>query len=199
LVTSPHLPDLIAGPILRRVSQHEIVLTLVTARAAPLSWRVFASHELIGSGQFCASHPGRLDLGKHAFLHCLTIALPDALPGNCHIAYDIGIETGSGIDWLQETAPQILYPQRTMPGFVYKSHIDQVLHGSCRKPHHKGIDGLTLADEIVAEVQDPESYPAMMIFTGDQVYTDDIAGPFLTAVTQVVEPLLLSSLESVTD
>jgi hypothetical protein len=74
------------------------------------------------------------------------------------------------------------------------------MHGSCRKPHHPGGDGLAQADRLLCELVEhgladhpndhtPSSlleWPSLLMLTGDQIYADDVAGPMLQAIHQVV-------------
>ena len=65
-----------------------------------------------------------------------------------------------------------------------------LLHGSCRKPHFPCADGLVRADSWLAERLDQtEQRPAWLMMSGDQVYVDDVAGPMLHAIHQLIERL----------
>lgn len=180
--------------MLRHVSRDQLVLCLVTSHSTPVHWRLYygsAGDSPSEAGVFSASHQGRIDLGARAFLHCVTITPGTQLPFDTPIGYDIGIETDATISWLADTAPTVCYGTKERPRFVLKSRVDQVLHGSCRKPHHDGDDGLLCADSILAEAsaKGAEYQPAMLLCTGDQVYTDDVAGPYLSAIVQVARML----------
>ncbi|MEM7257029.1 MAG: alkaline phosphatase D family protein [Pseudomonadota bacterium] len=188
------LPLLLAGPLLRRVSSRQIVLNLVTSQATAMHCRVFtrtAGDTAVATDVIPCEHNGRFDLGTHAFLHAITIELAADLPRDEWITYDVGLECDGEVLWLNKTAPSISYDSQARPGFVLKSRIDQLLHGSCRKPHYDGIDGLLCVDDMLARARatGAAEQPAMLMLTGDQVYTDDVAGPYLSAITQVVQQL----------
>ncbi|WP_410959906.1 hypothetical protein, partial [Salmonella sp. SAL4362] len=76
-----------------------------------------------------------------------------------------------------------LYPGRQRASLVLKPRLDQLLHGSCRKPHHPAADGLLQVDRLLEEnLLQAESRPALLMMSGDQVYADDVAGPMLVAI-----------------
>jgi hypothetical protein len=188
------LPDLIAGPVLRHASTSQLVIWLVTSKSADLHWQLFSddkSAQPTEHGIFKAGHTGCIKLGERAFLHCLTIEPDKALPTDCWIGYDIGIAADPDITWLRDTADDLNYPGRSRPEFVIKSRVDQVLHGSCRKPHFDGTDALQKLDELLAtaRTEGAHAQPAMLLCTGDQVYTDDVAGPYLSAIVQTIQLL----------
>jgi len=130
----------------------------------------------------------------------LRLHLDQPLPVDRWIGYDIGLHINDDLRWLAQTAPSICYEGRQRPEFVFKSRVDQLLHGSCRKPHFDGRDGLLVVDELLskARAEGVEQQPALLLCTGDQVYTDDVAGPLLTAIMQVIDQLGLVS-ESLPD
>jgi hypothetical protein len=178
---------------LRHVSASQIVVWLVTSRSSDLHWRLYAGGEQEPFSAGCAekNHDGCVQIGVSAFVHCLLIEPDTELSTDSWIGYDIGIESGADTLWLQETAPDLCYSNRPRPEFVLKSTVDQVLHGSCRKPHFDGTDGLLCVDTLLEQsIKDkPGSRPALLMCTGDQVYTDDVSGPLLSCVTQVIKLL----------
>lgn len=147
--------------------------------------------EIIHEQQLAPGHTGQFDLGRQAHLHAIRLDLEHDLPRDQWLEYDLGVELGGTTKWLSETAPAVCYPGRERPGFVFKSRIDQLLHGSCRKPHYSGLDALASVDVQLQEAraQGAHRQPAMLLFTGDQVYTDDIAGPHLYAISQLTRLL----------
>lgn len=50
-----------------------------------------------------------------------------------------------------------------------------LLHGSCRKMHGIGKEGLAAADYLIAEnLLEPKKRPHQLFLTGDQIYADDV-------------------------
>ncbi|MGC3874566.1 alkaline phosphatase family protein [Halomonas sp. GXIMD04776] len=185
------LPDVLAGPILRRIEPQRLVLWLMATRPLTLS---------------LVLHPDRLDsrsitldetlcrcvpVGRHAYVHLIEVTLETALPQDVAIGYDLRItQPGGGDTGIADWAPHLLYGGESCPGFVIKSRLDSVLHGSCRKPHYSSGDGLARADAWLAERHDqPEERPALLLLTGDQIYADDVAGPMLSAIHELIERL----------
>ena len=191
--TTP-LPEVLAGPLLRRLSAERLVIWLVGSRPLDL-------HLLLHP----AGHPPRrltlderrlqrLPLGRHAWLHLIDVALDTPLPQGVRIDYDLKItpeggdrKGGSGI---AEWAPHLLHEGATHPAFVLANSHRRLLHGSCRRPHHDGPDGLVRADAWLAERRDtPDAWPAWLLMTGDQIYADDVAGPLLVAIHALIRRL----------
>ena len=90
----------------------------------------------------------------------------------------------------------MLYPGRSTLGFVIQSQVRSVLHGSCRKPHYarkegsSAGDGLVRADQHLLELAaTPTEWPALLMMGGDQIYTDDVAGPMLVAIHRLLDEL----------
>ncbi|MGQ7960398.1 alkaline phosphatase family protein [Pseudomonas sp. SP16.1] len=184
----PTLPDVLAGPLLRRLEPGRLVLWLVASR--PLALRLCLQPE--GQAErlhALAAHCRQLPLGRHAVLHLIDLALTQPLPQDVRIAYDLQILDGDAARGMADWAPQLLYPGRSRADFVLKARIDQLLHGSCRKPHHAATDGLLCADRLLAAQPEAAQRPALLLMNGDQVYVDDVAGPTLCAIHQLIERL----------
>ncbi len=199
---SPHtmtdLPTLLCGPVLRHVSAQQLVIWLVTGTDASLVLECYQGDTTLASAEFHSGHPGYVRLGEHAHLHLLTLAPETPLPQDVWLSYDIGILSAEPTRWLRHNRDCLLYDaigsqSAPRPNFVIKSHIDHILHGSCRKPHHPGSDGLLVVDEVLAAARLPGAelgaQPALLMFSGDQIYADDVAGPMLYAIQQVIARL----------
>ena len=188
--TAETLPPVLAGPLLRRIEPGRLVLWLVGSRPLQLSLLIESeAHGLERAVTLDGTKCQQLPFGRDAVLHLIDVPLDEPLPTDCLIEYDlrIGGEDGQGIaHW----APHLLHEGATKPSFVIKSRLDRVLHGSCRKPHHAAKDGLLCVDDLIEQhLHTPESRPALLLMTGDQVYADDVAGPMLVAVHALVRRL----------
>lgn len=177
------LPTVLAGPILRRIESRRLVLWLVATRRLTPVLRLSLDEgvEYVLDGDACRV----IAVGRHAFLHLIDLRLESSLPLDQQIDYDLLID-GEGI---AQWAPHLVYGETHQPSFVLRSRIDQLLHGSCRKPHFPAPDGLLCADRLLAADPAPEQRPALLLMTGDQVYADDVAGPMLRAIHQLIERL----------
>lgn len=213
------LPLVLAGPLLRRVEARRLVLWLATSQVArprlelDLGEAGTAIHELEPGTPACR----HLVAGRH--LHYLLVDVPLAtpLPVGRWIGYRLALAPlapSAPPAWqdLSLWAPDLCYPGRTSPGFVFLPQVAALLHGSCRKPHYPSEDGLAAADRLLAELiaaseipgapppipephpssLPPESLPAWpsaLLLTGDQIYADDVGGPLLRAIHQLIPRL----------
>jgi len=182
-LTDPSLlPPVLAGPLLRRLQPTRLVMWLVGSRELALNLRLQGVGDIPLDAGKCTVIP----VGSHAFVHLIDVALDSALPCDTRIDYDLLIDNAAGVAvW----APHLLYGEATSPNFVLRARIDQLLHGSCRKPHHPATDGLLCVDQLLAEEADPQQRPALLMMSGDQVYADDVAGPMLRAIHALIERL----------
>ncbi|OPB21822.1 alkaline phosphatase D family protein [Pseudomonas fluorescens] len=179
------LPAVIAGPLLRRLEPQRLVIWLVGSRALPLSLMLqLPSGEALDI-PLDATHCQVVPVGRHAFIHLIDIALSQALPQDEIIGYDLLID-GLGI---AQWAPHLLYGDATTPSFVLHSRIHHLVHGSCRKPHHRADEGLLCVDRLLADARTPLDRPALLMMNGDQIYADDVAGPMLRAIHGLIARL----------
>lgn len=182
------LPDVLAGPLLRRMEPGRLVLWLVASRALDLQLWLRADGEEPRT-QSLEAHCQRLPLGHHAVLHLIDLPLEQALPQDVRITYDLQIVEDQGTRGMADWAPHLLYDGAVHADFVLRSRVDQLLHGSCRKPHHAAADGLLCADRLLAGQRDAAQRPSLLLMSGDQVYVDDVAGPMLCAIHQLIARL----------
>jgi hypothetical protein len=184
------LPLVLAGPLLRRLEAGRLVFWLVASE--PLALRLMlqpdgcAPRSVDLNDERCR----QLRIGTSAWLHLIDVRLDTSLPVDRLIEYDLlilhdGRERGVA-DW----ASHLIHENASRPAFVVRSRYDDLLHGSCRKPHHPAADGLVTVDALVAEARrTPEQWPAALLMTGDQIYADDVAGPTLVAIHALVRRL----------
>ncbi|MDP3189237.1 alkaline phosphatase D family protein [Limnobacter sp.] len=197
VIDENRINTLLAGPILRRMQCDRITLWLATSK--PVHWRLslFPNghdsqvHEL-------RSHCRQLKAAQRLYIHLIDLPLDMALPENIWVGYELSFQCNGQDEWTSVTqeAPHLLYPGKNTLGFVLKNRLDQVLHGSCRKPHFarkegsRAGDGLARADQLLLEKADqPAEWPALLVMGGDQIYTDDVAGPMLVAIHKLIEQL----------
>ncbi|MDW5377878.1 alkaline phosphatase D family protein [Halomonas sp. HP20-15] len=187
------LPEVLAGPLLRRLEPRRVVLWLAASRKLDLTLTLHPPDDRPIEIALDAARCRQLRVGRHLVIQLIDISLEAPLPSDALIGYDLHINDrggdcdGAGIaDW----APHLLYPGQRRPAFVIKSRIDALLHGSCRRPHHPGEDGLARADAWLAPRQEQaEARPALLMLSGDQIYADDVAGPMLVAIHALIARL----------
>ena len=194
------LPAIIAGPIPRRVTPNRIVLWL--ALSAPLDLRL----ELYRAGDSAPllsqalpnATAAQVRIGKHAFVRLIDLQPAEPLPADELLEYDLRVTAADGPpgagEGLTELLPDLCYPGHTRPTLVIRSRLEDLVHGSCRKPHFDGPDALLRLDDLIGAAHrepsgDPLARPALLVMTGDQIYCDDVAGPMLAAIHQVIQRL----------
>ncbi|RTR02932.1 alkaline phosphatase family protein [Halomonas nitroreducens] len=200
-IPNESLPDVLAGPLLRRLSPERLRIWLVASR--PLALKLFLHPEGHGPRRLTLGGDRLrcLPLGRHAHLHLIDLTLETPLPLGVRIDYDLRIVDDQGDAGIADWAPHLLHAGARRPAFVLCDGHHRLLHGSCRRPHHDGPDGLVRADAWLAERRDtPEAWPSWLLMTGDQIYADDVAGPMLVAIHALIRRLGLfdESLEGAT-
>lgn len=180
---SAPLPTVLAGPLLRRCSPERLLIWLIGSRELDLTLELDDGQRTLQLP--LAGHCRCLRLGRHAVLHLLDVHLSQPLPQDRLIHYDLKI----GSEGIAQWAPHLLYPGALRPNFVLRSRFDNLLHGSCRKPHSACPDGLLQVDHILETTTEAAARPALLLMTGDQVYADDVAGPMLTTLHGLIERL----------
>lgn len=199
---SDELPLLLAGPILRRLQPGrisiwcalskpcDVTLTLCNPDGdAPLEL-VFPSDE--------SGHWHQISGGSHLVFGWLDVPLDEPLPAETRIPYSLYLRTESDWQDVVDLAPHLLYPGQSSLSLEVPGRVDSLLHGSCRKPHHDSADGLVAADELLEKMLNGEhdvlpSRPSLLLMSGDQIYTDDVAGPTLLAIHQTISLLGIAS------
>ncbi|KRP61924.1 alkaline phosphatase D family protein [Pseudomonas trivialis] len=177
------LPSVLAGPLLRRLEPRRLVLWLVASCELTLALRLRLPDTTLDID--LDAHCQVVPVGRHAFIHLIDVPMADALPQDVSIGYDLLVNASPMAEW----APHLLYAGTKCPSFVLHSRIHQLLHGSCRKPHHSADEGLLCADRLLASAHTPAERPALLMMSGDQVYADDVAGPMLRAIHALIERL----------
>lgn len=196
-------PDLIvAGPIARKFTQTQLVLWLVSS--APLKGHIQLTFpnatavDITLDPQVCST----TQVGQKAFINLLNIPLDSELQDGDTLYYDLWLQHQNQRQNLTHWLPDVVYPGEPSPSLQLKTQLSDVLFGSCRKPHYPGKDGLLRADKLVGDYFDACSSdkgantgnaaatrPDMLLMTGDQIYADDVAGPMLQAIHQVIDLL----------
>lgn len=182
---------MLAGPILRRLEPGRLVLWLVGSTPLNLTLLLEPMGESLRKVALDADSCRVLAIGRHAYVHLIDVTLSEPLPQDTVIHYDLVAALDDGVEsHIAQWAPQLLHEGQMRPSLVLRSRADDILFGSCRKPHHPSRDGLARADDILADrIGRPEARPAMLMLCGDQVYADDVAGPMLAAIHALIRRL----------
>lgn len=185
------LAEVLAGPLLRRVEPRRVALWLATSRALRLRVEL-QRHD--GRTLVPRLRQRALRAGARLYLQLIELELDEDLPAGHWTGYRIWAAPpeAAADAWRDITEPALCYPGRDTPGFVHQPRVASLLHGSCRKPHHAGGDGLLRADEHLRRCDTGPGappWPSALVLSGDQVYCDDVAGPMLRAIHRLIERL----------
>lgn len=186
------LTPIIAGPILRAVSAQQVTIWTVTTSSAPFSIAITDNSNtsvIVSNDKNVVTQT--VKVGTHAYVNVTTITPDTPLIENHRYYYDITFNQGSAEkQCLKDMMKDIVYADQSSPSFVFRRQLSNIMHGSCRKPHHESADGLLAVDSAIERgFSEPEQQPDMLIMSGDQVYLDDVAGPTLVAIHQVIDTL----------
>lgn len=178
-------------PLLRRAEPERLVFWLATSCPTAIELVLASEGEAERRIRLAEGTHSAIRIGTHAWLHLLDVALDPPLPCARLVDYDLRLAAdGREPAGIAEWAPHLLYPGRQRASLVLKPRLDQLLHGSCRKPHHPAADGLLQVDRLLEEnLLQAESRPALLMMSGDQVYADDVAGPMLVAIHGLIRRL----------
>ncbi|MGW1786416.1 DUF7800 domain-containing protein [Streptomyces sp. NPDC002143] len=204
-----HLPTLLAGPILRRVEPTSVSVWVATSVASMVEVGVWEGATATTAGFFgngTAAHRGsaptiRLGPKLHLALVTLDLTATPLVPG-VNYAYNVafdGVEDLSTLTLLEDSLIEpthlaLGYVPGRLPGFALPPlEIENLhlAHGSCRKPHGFGADGLAALDLLIARTHENAlGRPHQLFLTGDQIYADDVAAGLLPQLTVAGNTLL---------
>jgi hypothetical protein len=187
------LPKILAGPIVRRANAQQVCFWLITKKAYHFSVKLFSQQAPITwfDAQLDDQQLYQVQVGTHGFVNLITLTPNIEISCGSRVHYDITVmDTDGSQSQLCELLPSLIYSGQSHPSFLIRKQISTMLHGSCRKPHHDSNDGLVLVDQQIERGLVGESEPPdLLMMSGDQVYTDDVAGPTLVAIKQTIDIL----------
>lgn len=175
---------------MRHVTPNEVSIWLITTAQNTYSLLLKSQSGTLFDDQLNAEQCQQIPVGKHAFVTMLHVHFTDPLPTQTRLFYDITLTREEHSQSLSALIPTLCYQNESLPSFTVPSSLEHVFHGSCRKPHHDSKDGLLILDQRIQDsLQDKSAMPDLLMMSGDQVYTDDVAGPMLQAIHQVIDLL----------
>ena len=197
---SPSLPEIVAGPILRHCNNNHFTVWLITTNPNYFHCKLFNDESSFFDRKLTKDEFTQVQVGTFAFINLIHLTLEEPLPNHCPINYNLGISSSIDADeikWLEDCISDLTYKSHLTPHFSIEPNVENMFHGSCRKPHFDSIDGLTIVDNELAKFAEQsrqtqkqnEKHPSMLMLSGDQIYADDVAGPMLDAIHQVMHLL----------
>ncbi|WCN12340.1 alkaline phosphatase family protein [Marinomonas mediterranea] len=235
--SNTQLPAVIAGPILRKLDARSATFWLACSEHFDVHFGFFLGDCFVGHS---SNAPNTLvettqqnhviKLSESLWIMLVTVEFQAPLQPNTAITYEVTLSknnaNAAGEIPFSDWGKPLCYAQEERPSFVFKPKVDNVLHGSCRKPHHRNAidstnvdcgDGLAVADDHLASIMEQvgsvkvdsvkigsvkadstkassvKKWPSALVMSGDQIYADDVAGPILNAIHQVIALLGLPS------
>ncbi len=211
------LPRVLAGPIVRRVEPRTVSFWIALSQAATVTALIFKGKQNAGATPQADGQGTLATRAVGASLHVavVTIDLSGAqqpLAAGELYSYDVRFEfaggeksdlkgekllavetTGTRIPGVDAAAPlhqPLGFVVDQLPSFLAppaKFTDLRVVHSSCRRPGAGSFDALPALAELV---KDPAKRPHQLFLTGDQIYGDDMATPFLPVVIALGDALL---------
>lgn len=186
------LPPILAGPIVRRFTPNEMVIWLVSSASFEMSLEVKCDKTSFIVKPEETNNWQTFALGESAHIQVITAKFPEKLVNNSQVFYDLCIKQNEQVSNLKDLIPDLLYDGEASPSVVLKTEVVDLLHGSCRKPHHTSGDSLLRIDAFLEKNHRKISKrPALLMMSGDQIYADDVSGPMLVAIHQSMTRLNL--------
>lgn len=194
------LPLVLAGPIIRHVASDTLTIWMATKtsisneeRDTKLFIHLFDKNSIAIELNFAEVEVIQHQIGEHCFISTIIVKQSNLFSDQNTYYYDIEIARGNtDVFKFSESLTELLYPNESLFSFKFSKTLTNVLHGSCRKAHFSGKDALPQLDkqiEVALKEDDNNKRPDIMLFTGDQVYVDDVAGPTLHAIHQIIRIL----------
>ena len=185
------LDNILAGPILRRLSTKKLVLWWVSPQSCRGQFQCYIDDQSVVNVALDKDSVSEYRVGANAVIHLLDIEID--LPIDTYIEYDLLLDTERGIEPLAKSIPHLMYDGKSRPSFIIQPHITNILHGSCRNPHAGCEDSLLAGDAMISNaLNDSEARPSLLMMSGDQIYADHVAAPTLYAIHQVIDLLGLN-------
>lgn len=189
------LPTIIAGPMLRHVEASLVSVWLVSARPITIDAKLIDREEQPLNIDASKTEHIQLCLGTHCFIHLLRAIPEHKLKANERYGYTLTFtEQDGSSNTLDKILPELFCENEEFIPFYFANKLNNVAHGSCRKAHFTGADALPEMNNFVLNsmhdgLDKDAQCPDILLLTGDQVYIDDVAGPMLHAIHQVIKLL----------
>jgi len=207
------LPLILCGPIVRRTESDNVSVWVVLKEEREIALEVYPGYCTPSAATFpeklfTSKRTKTISLGDNLHIGLVTLesmpaVAPEVIPTpvafrpGAIISYDLHFfkEGSQSFDENLNSlglldAPELLgFAKGQLPSFITapeKLEDLRISHGSCRKPHGQGRDGLAILAKIIEgdfteapRMTNPIARPHIFFHTGDQIYADDCSD-FLT-------------------
>ena len=203
------LPLILCGPIVRRTESDNVSVWVVLKEEREIALEVYSGYctpsakafpEKIVS--FTSQRTKTISLGDHLHIGLVTLQSmpavePEVLPTTVFfrpgeiVSYDLHFYKPGSVEIDENLIslglldePELLgFKKGQLPSFIAapeKLEDLRIAHGSCRKPHGRGRDGLAILAKVIEgdftepdRITNPVARPHIFFHTGDQIYADD--------------------------
>ncbi len=194
VISSQHLPLVIAGPIVRKVTEDTCYIWICTSVSEAPTISLSQRQNTLGGEASVQT----VQVGERAYIHLLCFDSTQVFEDSIRVHYQLCFgEENHQVRWNEEQKA-LLYDTQSALSFHYTKTPSTILHGSCRKPHFGGDDALAQVDSlhhnaftnsIRQDTNQTLNAPDLLLMTGDQIYADDVAGPMLKAIHSTIDIL----------
>ena len=195
------LPQLLAGPILRRTDETRVTVWIATVPEVGVRGSVLRLEPGGPRTPLAEAGARTVHLGPRLAVHLLSLTPAEGrFPSDEVLGYDVelvsqGGAAGRGVEalGLARGAHPLAYGPLGLPTFVVPKRPGplNLLHGSCRLLHGGGEDAFLAVDEEMARRStDVRARPGAAFLTGDQIYADDVASPAIGHVRRLASELM---------
>jgi hypothetical protein len=192
-----NLPLILCGPLVRRVEPGLVTVWVALKEARKITLELYQGYRSPAdpddtgrSVAFSSPVLETIQVGEHLHLGLAFIETNGLFTPGAIFSYNLFFtKTDSppqnliSLGLLDE--PVLLgFKKGQLPSFVMapvKLEDLRIAHGSCRKPHGQGRDGLAILAKAMeddftnpARANDPKVRPHCLFHTGDQIYADDV-------------------------
>ncbi|MVM41356.1 hypothetical protein GO730_32830 [Spirosoma sp. HMF3257] len=212
------LPLILCGPIVRRVETELVTVWVALKEPRKISLELYTGYcsppDATFTGKtvaFTSTPTDTIAVGSNLHIGLVTIDTQGLLTPGGIVSYNLLFSGTSVADsnlislgLLNE--PVVLgFKAGQLPSFQVaplKLEDLRIAHGSCRKPHGEGRDGLAILAKVMeadftdpARANDSQVRPHCLFHTGDQIYADDVSA-FLAPLLNDAGIQLLGIIES---
>jgi hypothetical protein len=192
-----NLPLILAGPILRRTEANSVTVWLALKESRTVTLAILDTNKQV----LITGRKKTTQFGVNLHIVAVTAkAESNLLIFGENYLYNLAFNSGETLNTpnvlnSEGSILEITYPQYDLPSFaLVPTDLKElrIVHGSCRKPHGEGVDGLATVDKMIREalVKNPQKRPHQLFLTGDQIYADDVADALLFMLIDASHTLL---------
>ena len=194
-------PLVLAGPMLRKVTESSVTVWLALKEFADVTLEILPSDARVVRRLFSGQRK-TVRIGRNLHLVAVTARRedqPPLTPGTVY-SYDLSFTTADGTVDLSKAVgasgkAAYAYGSKRLPGFALPPadlEAVRLVQGSCRKPNAQGPDALAMLDDMIAAAVDsPTGRPHQLLLTGDQIYADEVADVLLLMLTDAASALMV--------